>query len=136
LLGGRCRDCKARISARYPLVEALTAALFAAIVAHFGFGVTTAFRLFFAAAMVAVVFIDLDHQIIPDWITLPGFALGMVASFFGPPGWRGALIGALVGGGSLFLIGWIWEKLRGVEAMGMGDVKLLLMVGAFTGWQG
>ncbi|MBI5835644.1 MAG: prepilin peptidase [Candidatus Eisenbacteria bacterium] len=135
-LGGRCRDCRTPISARYPLVEALTAAVFALIVASFGPTVTTLFRLGFAAAMVAVVFIDLDHQIIPDRITLPGLALGLAASFFGPPGPWGAVLGALVGGGTLYAVGWGYERLRRIEGMGGGDVKLGLMLGAFTGWQG
>ena len=136
LLRGRCRDCGAPVSPRYALVEALTCALFLLFVAQFGITLTTLFRLVFASAMVAVVFIDYDHQIIPDVITLPGFGLGLLASLLGPPGIKDALLGALVGGGTLFLIGFAYEKLRGIEGMGGGDVKLGLMLGAFTGWEG
>jgi len=135
-LRGRCRDCRAPISPRYPLVEALTGALFALLALRFGAQPALAFRMFFAAAMVAVVFIDLEHQIIPDRITLPGTALGLLASVFGPPGLRDAALGAAVGGGWLYLVGLAYRKLRGVEGMGGGDVKLGLMLGAFTGWQG
>ena len=136
LLRGRCRDCRAAISWRYPLVEALTGALFALVVAHFGVDRLTPFRLFFSAAMVGVVFIDFEHQLIPDRITLPGLVLGLAASFLGPPGPTSAALGALIGGGALYAVGVAYEKLRGIEGMGGGDVKLGLMLGAFTGWQG
>ena len=137
LLRGKCRDCRAPIPVRYPLIEALTAALFAIIVARFGYNPVTVFRLLFAAAMVAIVFIDLEHQIIPDVITLPGFLLGLAVAFaFGAPGPVDALLGALVGGGTLFAIGFAYERVRGIEGMGGGDVKLGLMLGAFTGWEG
>lgn len=136
LLRGRCRDCREPISPRYPFVELLTGAVFAVIGARFGLGLGPAFLLVFAAAMVAVVFIDLDHQIIPDVITWPGLALGLVASFFGPPHPAGAVLGALIGGGTLYAIGLAYERVRGIEGMGGGDVKLGLMFGAFTGWQG
>ncbi len=136
LLRGRCRDCRGPISPRYPFVELLTGATFGVIGARFGFTPGSMFLLVFAAAMVAVVFIDLDHQIIPDVITWPGLGLGLIASFFGPPHPVGALVGALIGGGTLFAIGFAYEKVRGIEGMGGGDVKLGLMFGAFTGWQG
>ena len=136
LLQGRCRDCRQPISPRYPFVEALTGITFGLVAWHFGPSPSAGFLLVFAAAMIAVVFIDLDHQIIPDVITWPGLGLGLVASFFGPPYPGGALMGALIGGGTLFAIGFAYEKVRGVEGMGGGDVKLGLMLGAFTGWQG
>ncbi len=136
LLQGRCRDCRTPIPVIYPAVELLTSVLFGVIVAWFGFSMATVFRLAFASAMVAVVFIDYEHQIIPDVITLPGTLLGLVAALLGPPGWMDAVAGALVGGGSLFAIGLIYQKVRGIEGMGGGDVKLGLMLGAFTGWQG
>jgi leader peptidase (prepilin peptidase) / N-methyltransferase len=136
VLLGRCRDCRAPISVRYPLVEAATGVLFALVVARLGVDLLTPFRLFFAAAMVVVVFIDFEHQLIPDRITLPGLVLGLAASFLGPPGPASAAMGALVGGGALYAVGLAYEKVRGIEGMGGGDVKLGLMLGAFTGWQG
>ena len=161
ILRGKCRACKAPISARYPAVEALTAALFAAVTWHDGVTLALPFDLAFAATMVALLFIDAEHMILPNRITYPGFAFALLARvaipyLAGPahfddlpqlmralpsnyPVWLvsliGAFIGALAGGGSLWLMGFIWEKLRGVEAMGLGDVKMMLMVGAYLGWR-
>jgi leader peptidase (prepilin peptidase)/N-methyltransferase len=161
ILRGRCRKCGARISARYPAVEALTALLFATVTWHDGLSFALGFDLAFTAAMVALVFIDAEHMILPNAITYPGilFALitRVVVPYLAGPGhfddlpqlqsmfptihplWLisliGAVIGALAGGGSLWLMGFLWEKLRGVEAMGLGDVKMMLMVGAFLGWR-
>ena len=160
ILRGRCRACGAAISARYPTVEALTAVLFAAVTWHDGLSFALAFDLAFAASMLALIFIDAEHMILPNAITYPGiiFALltrvavpylagpshlddlpQLITFFPALPVWLvsiiGAAIGALVGGGSLWLMGFMWEKLRGVEAMGFGDVKMMLMVGAFLGWR-
>jgi leader peptidase (prepilin peptidase)/N-methyltransferase len=152
VLRGRCRSCRAPISARYPAVELLTAALFAlTYVLHSGLTLSLPFDLAFVAAIVALVFIDAEHMILPNVITYPGFALALLARAVVPnlygvasfgdgqvPAWLlslgGAVLGALVGGGFLWLVGWLWERLRGVEAMGLGDVKMMLMVGAFLGW--
>jgi leader peptidase (prepilin peptidase)/N-methyltransferase len=154
VLGGRCRACGVSISRRYPAIEALTALLFGLVFLHDGLTLALPFDLVFVAALVALVFIDAEHMILPDVITLPGFAFALVARAVVPnvyglaflsegllegwPVWAvsivGALFGAAVGGGSLWLMGWLWERLRGVEAMGLGDVKMLFMVGAFLGW--
>lgn len=154
VLRGRCRSCRAPIAARYPAVEALTAALFALVVLRDGVSVALLPDLVFVAALVALVFIDAEHMILPDVITLPGFGLALVARVLIPnldglwfltdgalagwPDWAvslaGALVGALAGGGTLWLLGWLWERLRGVEAMGLGDVKMMFMVGAYLGW--
>src|SRR6266481_2781939 len=160
-LRGRCRSCGARISPRYPAVEALTAALFAAVTWHDGLSLALAFDLAFTAAMVALIFIDAEHMILPNAITYPGILFALITRvavpyLVGPshfddlpqlqsllppqyPLWVvsliGAAIGALAGGGSLWLMGFLWEKLRGVEAMGLGDVKMMLMVGAYLGWR-
>jgi leader peptidase (prepilin peptidase)/N-methyltransferase len=152
VLRGRCRSCRAPISARYPAVELLTAALFALVyLLRPGLTLALPFDLAFAAAVVALVFIDAEHMILPNVITYPGFALALAARAVVPnlygvasfgdgqaPAWLlslgGALLGALVGGGFLWLVGWLWERLRGVEAMGLGDVKMMLMVGAYLGW--
>ena len=154
VLRGRCRSCRAPISARYPAVELLTAVLFAlTFVLHSGFTLSLPFDLAFVAALVALVFIDAEHMILPNVITYPGAALALVARAVVPnlygvgafaaahpelPAWLlslgGAVLGALVGGGFLWLVGWLWERARGVEAMGLGDVKMMFMVGAFLGW--
>jgi leader peptidase (prepilin peptidase)/N-methyltransferase len=142
-LGGRCASCRASIPWRYPAVEAFTSAVFAALYAGYGPSLETAFALPFAAAMIVLFFTDFDHQILPDAITLPGFVLGVATAWFNPflgePGWGrvwGSVAGAALGSGILWAIGALWQRLRGVEAMGMGDVKLLAVVGAFAGPKG
>ncbi len=135
VLQGRCRTCGERISAMYPLIELLTAAVFVATYAVFGLSWLLPIRLLFGCAMIVLLVIDLQHQILPNEITVPGMALGLAFSLVAPPGWRDALIGAVAGGGVLWLIAWGYERLRGVEGMGFGDVKMLAMVGAFLGWK-
>ncbi|HEY6230375.1 MAG TPA: prepilin peptidase [Pyrinomonadaceae bacterium] len=161
MLGGRCRSCKVHISARYPAVEALTALLWLAVVWRDGISYALPFDLIFVTAILALIFIDAEHMILPNIITYPGIAFAFIARLAIPflmgrpyfddlpmlmggmlgglPVWAasliGALVGALVGGGSLWLMGWTWEKLRGIEAMGLGDVKMMFMVGAYLGWR-
>ena len=134
-LRGRCRSCSAPISATYPIVEAITGAVFLA--GYFIYGLTPllAARLLFACAMIVLFVIDLRHRILPNVITLPGIAVGFVLSFFLPPGWFESLIGLIAGGGVLFALGEAYYRLRGVEGLGMGDVKMLAMIGAFLGWK-
>jgi len=160
-LRGRCRSCGAGISPRYPAVEALTAALFAAVTWHDGLSFALAFDLAFTASLIALVFIDAEHMILPNAVTYPGMIFALVTRLvvpylagrthfedlpqlisilpaslpLGAVSLIGALIGALAGGGSLWLMGFLWEKVRGVEAMGFGDVKMMLMVGAYLGWR-
>jgi leader peptidase (prepilin peptidase)/N-methyltransferase len=154
-LGGRCRVCRAPISIRYPAVEALTAILYGLIFAHDGVGLALLFDLIFVTALVALIFIDAEHMILPDAITLPGIVFALIARLLVPnldgvgwlaqgalagwPSWAlslvGAALGALAGGGSLWLVGWLWQRFRGIEAMGLGDVKMMLMVGAYLGWR-
>lgn len=133
-LRGRCRTCRARISVQYPLVEAVTAALFLAGYYVFGLTPLLPVRLTFACAMVVLFAIDFEHQILPNEITLPGAVIGLVLSIFLPPGWKSSLVGLLVGGLFPFLIAEIYLRVRGREGMGMGDFKMLAMVGAFLGW--
>ena len=135
MLRGRCRQCGVRISPRYPLVEIATAALFVLHYFVFGWAPLLAVRLLFAASLVALFAIDLEHHLLPDAITLPGVGAGLLASLFLPPGIRDALIGVLAGGGVLWLIGEAYYRYAGEEGMGGGDVKMLAMIGAFLGWQ-
>ena len=161
ILRGRCRSCHSHISARYPAVEAMTAMLFFAVFLYRGFTLALPFDLIFVAAMAALVFIDAEHMILPNVITYPGLVFALAARvaipYLAGPGYLddfsgliqilprelpiwavslvGAVLGALVGGGSLWLTGWLWERLRGVEAMGLGDVKMMFMVGAYLGWR-
>jgi leader peptidase (prepilin peptidase)/N-methyltransferase len=136
ILRGRCRACRARIDIRYPLVEAAAGGLFLLHLYVLGWHPILIPRLLFASAMVALFVIDLDHKLLPNAITLPGIAAGLAFSLFLPPGFVDAAIGALIGYGSLWLVGTAWELLRKQEAMGGGDLKMLAMIGAFLGWKG
>ena len=135
MLGGKCRACGASYSARYLVVELITAAIFGLLAAVFPFEPVLAARLVFAAMLVALFFIDLEHQLLPDAITLPGVAVGLAASAFGGPGLISSLIGAALGAGILLAIRWGWKRATGVDGMGLGDVKMLAMTGAFLGWE-
>lgn len=136
LLGGKCRSCRAHISLQYPLVELVTALLTLFLFMRFGFSLSFAVLFLFCAAMVVITFIDLEHQIIPDVISLPGIVLGLVFAFFIPQlGWQNSLLGILAGGGSLYLVATLYHLFTGKEGMGGGDIKLLAMMGAFFGWK-
>ena len=135
-LAGRCRTCRVRISAIYPAVEVLTGALAVALFLRLGPTLAFAGYFAFAAALVVITFIDLDHQIIPDVISLPGIVVGLAFSLVSPlvtP--FDALVGALAGGGTLLAVAWLYKTFRGQEGMGGGDIKLLAMIGAFLGWK-
>ena len=134
-LRGRCRTCGESISLMYPLIEVLTAGVFVATYAVFGPAWPFAIRAVFGAAMIVLLVIDLQHQILPNEITLPGIVVGLAASVVAEPGWRDALIGAAAGGGVLWLVAWGYERLRHQEGLGFGDVKMLAMIGAFLGWK-
>lgn len=135
LLHGRCAYCGTRVSARYPLVEALTGLLFALFLYRFGFHPVTPVFWLLSATLVVISFIDLDHQIIPDVISLPGIPVGFLCSFVVPwVTWSEALLGIVIGGGSLMAIALGYELLTKQEGMGFGDVKLLAMLGAVLGW--
>lgn len=135
VLGGRCRACRAPVSSRYVWVELLTGVTFAAHAFFFDPGVLLGVRLVFAAILIALFFIDLEHQLLPDALTLPGIAIGIAASVFVQPGWEASLIGAALGAGILLVIRWLWKRATGVDGMGLGDVKMLAMIGAVLGWQ-
>jgi leader peptidase (prepilin peptidase)/N-methyltransferase len=158
VLRGKCRNCGEPISWRYPLVELMNGLFYLWIVREFPIGGEAFLMMVLCSSLIVITFIDIDHQIIPDVITLPGMLLGLsLAPFFmsalGDPlpfnldgilpntgpyltAFLNSLIGLILGGGPLFAIGWLWEKLRHVEAMGGGDVKLMGMVGSFLGWKG
>ncbi len=133
VLRGRCHACRAPIAIRYPIVELLTGGLFLWHWWLFGWTPMFAVRLAFACALLVLFAIDLEHQILPDVITLPGIVAGFACSLFLPPGPIRSLAGIVAGGGILWLIAEAWFRIRKVDAMGFGDVKMLAMVGAFLG---
>jgi leader peptidase (prepilin peptidase)/N-methyltransferase len=133
---GRCRTCGTRFSARYFWVELLTAFLALALVYRFGLTPMTVGYFVFIAALVTITFIDLDHQIIPDVISLPGVMVGLLFSFLTPHvTFMNALLGAGLGAGILLAVALGYKMLTGREGMGGGDIKLLAMIGAFLGWR-
>lgn len=136
LLRGKCRYCHDRISWHYPVVEALTALLSFALFIKYNLSYQYIIFLIFLSALVVIAFVDLYHRIIPDVISLPGILAGFIVTFIlSHISWYDSMVGALAGGGSLFLIAIIYERLTGKEGMGFGDVKLLAMIGAWMGWR-
>jgi len=156
ILGGRCRRCKNKISARYPLIEAVSGLISVLLYLKFGLGVEWVLFFGFSAALLVLAFIDLDHRILPDVITLNGMWLGVLSSVYLaqpiPPivlgivrvaglevtnprilALVGSLLGVVAGGGLLWGVGEAFKRLRGIEGMGFGDVKMMAMVGAFLG---
>jgi leader peptidase (prepilin peptidase)/N-methyltransferase len=135
VLGGRCRSCRAAIPMMYPLVELVTALVFLAAYFLFGLSPLLVARLVFACAMIVLFVVDLQHRILPNVITIPGIVAGFVFSLFLPPGWLESLIGIVAGGGVLLLMAEMYYRWRKEEGLGMGDVKMLAMIGAFLGWK-
>ncbi len=161
MLAGKCSSCREPIAWRYPAVEALTGVVFMVVYSQLGLSAMLPVALGFVSTMIALIFIDSEHMILPNVITYPlfgaallvrlAFPLFLTVNYFsdlavwpltalrGYPVWftslAGALLGALVGGGSLWLVGELWKRLRGVEAMGLGDVKMMFGVGALLGWR-
>jgi leader peptidase (prepilin peptidase)/N-methyltransferase len=137
VLRGRCRSCGASISARYPMVEAATGALFLACFLHFGPTWSALVGALFGSMLIALALIDLEHFILPDRITLPGIVLGLAAQpLVHWAGLRSALVGAAVGAGVILGMNLVWQAIRGVQGFGLGDVKMLAMIGAFLGLSG
>jgi leader peptidase (prepilin peptidase)/N-methyltransferase len=154
LLGGRCRSCRAPISVRYPLIEAMMAVFSVFLLLKFGLSPSYLISFIFVASLVVVSFIDLDHRIIPDTISLSGIVVGLLASFVRPGGQndflvrfafrmvRGSiktatldsLLGVFIGGGLLYAVAVLFYWVTKKEGMGGGDIKLLAMIGAFLGW--
>ncbi|MDD2273479.1 MAG: prepilin peptidase [Desulfuromonadaceae bacterium] len=136
LLRGKCRGCGTGISIQYPLVELLNGILTMLLFFRFGPTLLFATLFLFCSALVVITFIDIEHQIIPDEISLPGIVVGFALSFFlQGHGWLNSLLGILLGGGSLLLVAYSYQRLTGKEGMGGGDIKLLAMMGAFLGWK-
>lgn len=137
LLGGKCRDCGTKISARYPFVELLTAVIFLMCFRRWGLSYEMLIQMFFIALLIVISFIDYDFQIIPDVLSIGGMILGLLISFV-RSGFRftDALYGVLIGGGVLFVIAYGYQFFTKREGMGGGDIKLLAMIGSFTGLKG
>lgn len=136
ILGGRCRHCRAAISIRYPIVELLGALASLILFLRYGMSWLYLCTFVFTAALIVITFIDLDHQIIPDVITLPGIPVfALAAIFLLKLSYLESLLGILIGGGVLYLVGWGYELIKKREGMGGGDIKLFAMIGGFLGWK-
>ncbi|MBL7180645.1 MAG: prepilin peptidase [Desulfobacterales bacterium] len=136
-LKGRCRHCRAPISFRYPLVETLAGGVALSVFLVFGLTFEGLIYFIFIAALLVITFIDIDHKIIPNVITIPGIPLGLVAAL-ALPGvtFIDSVLGLLAGGGSLLIVGWAYHLLTRKEGMGGGDIKLLAMIGTIVAWKG
>lgn len=135
-LRGRCRQCATPISMRYPLVESLTGLLSGFIAWHFGFGAAALFALIFTWMLIALTFIDLDTQLLPDSITQPLLWIGLLINLGGTfTPLQSALVGAVAGYLTLWSVYWLFKLTTGKEGMGYGDFKLLAAIGAWFGWQ-
>lgn len=132
---GRCRHCGVRVSWRYPLTELACGAWALLLLRRVGLGWDYPFLALWGFLLVALVWTDLEFQLLPDALTFPGTVLGLAAALQWPDGARHALFGVVLGSGLLFALGWIWLRFRGVEGMGYGDVKLAAMFGVVLGWQ-
>jgi len=136
LLRGKCRFCKEQISLIYPAVELLSGLIFLSLFFWYGLNWEFASRLFLFTGLMVIFFIDLKHQLIPDVITLPGIAAGLIFSLLSKsPSFVDSVIGLISGGGLFYLVALAGDKIFKKESMGGGDIKLAAMLGAFLGWQ-
>jgi leader peptidase (prepilin peptidase)/N-methyltransferase len=136
LLLGRCRFCGTSISPIYPLVELGTSSLFLILLLRFGISLKFLFASLLASISIVLMSIDYRHKILPNVLTLSGVVLGFIFSLFCVfISWKSSLAGILVGGGLLLLVSFLYRMVTGREGMGMGDVKMMMMVGAFLGWK-
>jgi len=136
-LKGRCRNCDAPISFRYPMVELMNGIVAMGLLFKFGLSLESLVYFVFISSLLVITFIDLDHQIIPDIITLPGIPMGLVASFALPTiSFKASALGLLIGGGSLWFVAWLYNLIARRDGMGGGDIKLLAMIGTIIGWKG
>ena len=137
-LKGKCAHCRAPISWRYPLVEILSATIAGVVAWHFGYTFAAAAMIVLSWALIALTFIDVDHQLLPDVITLPFLWLGLLLNTFDLLPYKGlesAVVGAAAGYLSLWLVFHIFKLITGKEGMGYGDFKLFALLGAWLGWQ-
>jgi leader peptidase (prepilin peptidase) / N-methyltransferase len=135
-LTGRCRQCQSPIGVRYPVVELTTALAFGLqAYVHLPDLALVGARLVLTALLVVLFWTDFETRRLPNALTIPGTVLGLASSVFLPPGFVASLSGIALGGGVLFLLRWLWLRATGVDGMGLGDVKMLAMIGAFLGWQ-
>ncbi|MBW2321670.1 MAG: prepilin peptidase [Deltaproteobacteria bacterium] len=136
-LKGRCRNCDAPISFRYPMVELITGIVALGLLFNFGLSLESLVYFVFISSLLVITFIDLDHRIIPDIVTLTGIPVGLVASFALPTiSFKASVLGLLIGGGSLWLVAWAYSMIAKRDGMGGGDIKLLAMIGTIIGWKG
>ncbi len=135
-LKGKCAECKVHISLRYPLIEAFTGICSAMVAWHFGYSIETVFALFLTWSLIALSFIDIDHQLLPDSISLPLLWVGLFLSLFSVfTDTHSSIIGAIAGYLSLWIVYQLFKLVTGKEGMGFGDFKLLALLGAWLGWQ-
>jgi leader peptidase (prepilin peptidase)/N-methyltransferase len=137
-LRGKCAKCGIKISIRYPVVEFTTALLFIAVTVRFGLSPVTVLRDWvFVSLLVAITFIDLEHRIIPDYLSLGGLAWGLLTCYWSQQtGWVSCLSGAALGFSAFYALAWIYQRVAGRSGLGGGDIKLLAMLGAFLGPSG
>jgi leader peptidase (prepilin peptidase)/N-methyltransferase len=135
VLRGRCGQCQATISVQYPIIEVVTAVVWVLVAVITPPGWLLVSRLILANALIVLFMIDLEHQLLPNAITLPGIVIGLLLSFVAPPGTVNSLLGIVLGGGVLYAIAAGYYVVRKEEGMGMGDVKMLAMIGGFLGWR-
>ncbi|MGZ8143679.1 MAG: prepilin peptidase [Methylosarcina sp.] len=135
-LKGKCANCNAAISPRYPIVELFTAIASTMVAWHFGYTIETLFALVLTWSLITLSFIDIDCQLLPDNITLPGLWLGLFLSLFGLfSDSHSSIMGAIAGYGALWIVYHLFKLTTGKEGMGYGDFKLLALLGAWLGWQ-
>ena len=135
-LRGKCKTCQQSISIQYPLVELMMTVLAILLCYRFALSFDFFFYFAFCAALLVIIFIDIQHQIIPDRISLPGILIGFAGSFYnGLVTWQQSALGILLGGGVLYVVAYTYYTITKREGMGGGDIKLLAMIGAFLGWQ-
>jgi len=136
LLKGRCRNCKSKISIQYPMVELITGLIYLIIYLTYGLSIQSLIYIILSSALTIIAFIDLNEQIVPDVISLPGIVIGFIISFLVPYiSFINSALGVVVGGGIILITGLAGSVIFKKEAMGGGDVKLAAMIGAFLGWR-
>lgn len=136
LLKGRCRNCKSKISIQYPVVELLTGLIYLIIYLIYGLSIQTLIYIILSSALIIIAFVDLNEQVILGILSLPGIAIGLILSFFVPYiSYVNSVLGILVGGGIILIIRFAGSLIFKKESMGLGDIELVAMIGAFLGWR-